>query len=299
MNCSNPLLAARLYKPLIGKSIVKILPRRVETGYSELVDKYGRDNLFFLPCGHCSACVARKKKEWTVRCCMESMEHSENCFITLTYDVEHYPGVMKKEDLVCFIKDLRNRGIKCRYFGCGERGDQNGRCHFHIIIFGWIPKDLKFHSKSQSSVDLYTSKFVSDVWAKGLITVQEFSPFAASYVAGYCLKKMMDHDDSFHIQSTRPGIGATYFFKNVESIYDTDNLVLNFGNHVFSVPRYFDKLADSLDLDLSDVKVARMNKSLALTYAAINQSGAKNPEDAFYHQGLAQDREWKYRKRRI
>lgn len=45
-NCANPLLAARLYKPVIGKSIVKILPRRVEMGYNEYVSKYGRENLF-------------------------------------------------------------------------------------------------------------------------------------------------------------------------------------------------------------------------------------------------------------
>ena len=86
MNCSSPLLAARLYKPLLGKSVVKILPRRVDQGYEENVSKYGRDNLFFLPCGHCKACISRRKKEWSIRCCMEAMDHNENCFITLTYD---------------------------------------------------------------------------------------------------------------------------------------------------------------------------------------------------------------------
>lgn len=301
--CSHPLLAARLYKPLIGTSVIKILPRRVETGYNEVVNKYGRENVFFLPCGHCSACIARRKKEWTIRCCMESMDHEKNCFVTLTYSPENYPGLnrddVRKKDIYNFIKTLRNKNISLRYFGCCERGDQTNRYHMHLILFGFCPDDMKFHSKSKSGIHIYTSKIIDDAWNKGICTVQEFSPFAASYVAGYCLKKIMDCDNSFHFQSTRPGIGAGYFLRNIENIYDTDNLVLNFGSHIFSVPRYFDKLAESLDLDLSDIKEARMNKSMLLNYAAINQSGYANQEEMMYFEGLFRDREWKYKKRSI
>ena len=254
MSCTNPLLALRLYKPEIGKQIIKILPRRVE-GLDFYLSRYNAKDLLELPCGHCPSCLSKRSKEWAVRCALEAMDHEKNCFVTLTYSPVEYDNRDVKQDWKDFIKCLRNKGIKVRYFGCCERGDEQGRQHFHILLFGFMPSDLKRWAKSQSGYYQYTSKFIDSCWQRGLAVVSEFSPYCAQYVSGYVVKKFALSDkDSFHFQSTKPGIGAGYVLRNMDDIYSNDKLILSFGSHKFSVPRYFDKLAENCALDLSDIK---------------------------------------------
>ena len=275
MTCSNPLLALKLLdKSLEGNGKIKILPRRPDMGFDEYAFRYGKDNLLLLPCGHCPSCLSRRSKEWAVRCALEALDHEENCFITLTYDSEHYPGEAKKSDLQAFVKCFRNHGYKIRYFGCCERGDQFNRFHFHIIIFGYFPKDAIPWLKSKSGFMQYKSEEVSSFWNKGIVTVAEFHPFTAQYVAGYVVKKLSNGDKSFfHIQSTRPGIGAGYVLRNIQEIYSDDKLILNFGSHLFSVPRYFDKLAEYAGMDLSDIKASRLEASNMMTSQALRDHG--------------------------
>lgn len=273
MNCVNPLLAVRLYKPNIGKQSIKILPKRVDLSIDSAAKKYGRQNLLLLPCGRCPSCLARKAKEWSVRCCLEALDYEQNSFVTLTYENAPLEASEVKKDMQHFLKGLRNKGYKVRYYGCCERGDQFGRLHAHMILFGYFPKSVRSWAKSDSGYMQYRSLELDDIWQKGIVVVAPFHPFNAQYVAGYVVKKLAVDDDSFHIQSTRPGIGWRYFMKNVNSIYDTDQLVLNFGSHRFSVPRYFDKLADICALDLSDIKEKRMEKSQLYVNQALHDSG--------------------------
>ena len=279
MSCTNPLLAVRLYKPSLGKQVIKILPKRV-LGLEWYQKRYGKDNLLMLPCGHCLSCFSKRSKEWAVRCALESLDHEKNCFVTLTYDNSHYEDRNVKNDWKLFIKALRNKGFKVRYFGCCERGDELGRQHFHILLFGLFPGDVKPFAKSQSGYMQFTSQLLSDCWDhRGLVVVSEFSPYCAQYTAGYVVKKFALGDkDSFHFQSTKPGIGAGYVLRNLETIYENDKLILSFGSHKFSVPRYFDKLAESLDLDLSDVKAKRIEFASYKTISDMQSHGFENQD---------------------
>ena len=112
---------------------------------------------------------------------LESLEHEESYFITLTYDDEHLPipdymtykeewdlgyktleidikvendgtwvdGTLYPEHVKKFIKDLRNYaqnhlGIQgIRYFYCGEYGETTQRPHYHMLLYGMHldPKD--------------------------------------------------------------------------------------------------------------------------------------------------------------
>jgi len=47
-----------------------------------------------LACGQCVGCRLERSRQWAVRCMHEAQMHSENCFITLTYDAEHLPRFM-------------------------------------------------------------------------------------------------------------------------------------------------------------------------------------------------------------
>ena len=235
MSCTSPLLAYRK-----DKGGIAILNRDIWNIY-EAERYFGKENVFFVPCGKCSACRLAKRKEWAVRCAMEAKEYGDNCsFITLTYeDLSVIKGHLVKKDLQGFIKKLRNKGYKFRYFGCGEYGTLNGRPHYHIILFGYRPKDLKLFSTSETGVEMFTSKELDEVWNKGLVVFQNFSPDCASYVAGYVNKKIGEND-GFLLMSKRPGLGFEYLIDHGEQFLKNEVVCDDFGNlKKVIAPRYF------------------------------------------------------------
>lgn len=299
MSCTNPLLAIRLHTYSNGKQKIKILPRN-PVKIESYLKTYGKNNLLLLPCGHCRSCLSKRAKEWSVRCAIEAMDHTENCFVTLTYDNAHYEFRDVKEDWKSFIKALRNRGYTVRYFGCCERGDEFGRQHFHILLFGFFPEDVHRWAKSQKGFMQYTSKLIDDCWNKGLAVVSEFSPYCASYTAGYVVKKFaLGEKESFHFQSTKPGIGAGYALRNMEEIYENDKLVLSFGSHKFAVPRYFDKLAANCALDLSDLKAKRLDAAETMTMQEMRDKGCNCFEDLWNYRDDVAKSQIRYAKRRF
>lgn len=265
MSCLHPSLVVDMGIQENGKHKVKFLSRiddfqtveeakrKYEGHASGCVEGH---KLLLVPCGHCLECIKRRRKTWAIRCELEAKEHAQNCFITLTYDDEHYPGQIIKKDVQLFIKYLaRETGWKQRYFLCGEYGNK-GRGHYHLILFGFFPVDAKPVCKTESGVWSYSSKLISDIWKKGFCMVEDFAPAAASYVAGYVEKKLGDRD-CFVLMSTRPGIGRSYVEKKLDSIYQYDNLVSKNGS-IFGIPRYFDKVAEQCGFDLTKTKRHRL-----------------------------------------
>ena len=224
MSCLHPSLLVDYGVQSNGKHKVKFLSRiddfqtveeakrKYEAHVSGCVDG---PRLLFVPCGHCLECIKRRRKTWAIRCELEAKEYTENSFITLTYDDEHYPGGIVKKDVQLFIKYLaRETGWKQRYFLCGEYGN-NGRGHYHLILFGFFPSDAKPECKTKSGTWSYSSKLISRIWNKGFCMVEDFAPAAASYVAGYVEKKL-GYRDCFVLMSTRPGIGRKFVESNLE-----------------------------------------------------------------------------------
>lgn len=208
-----------------------------------------------LPCGQCYQCRLERSREWATRCILEAQMHERNCFVTLTYDVAHLPTDygLQKDDLTKFIKRLRkNTGVKLRYFACGEYGDQYGRPHYHICIFGYKPDDLVLLSQ-KSGICLYTSAEISKAWQnRGFVTVGDVTFESAAYVARYILKKVTGPDADDHylgrqpeytVMSRRPGIAANWFDRYSEDVYPNDYVVIR-DNIKCKPPRYFDNLYD-------------------------------------------------------
>lgn len=295
MSCEHPLLAVNLGR-FDGKYKLKILPKRVDHNLLSLEEKYGHDNLMLLPCGCCPSCKASHQRQWAVRCTLESKYWRDNCMITLTYAPERRPKKLIKRDLQIFIKNMRNSGVKFRYFACGEYGSDPTKehaPHFHIIMFGYWPSDAKFEYNSKSGFPLYSSKFVEGRWKNGIVTISEMAPGTAMYVAGYVDKKL--GLDEFVLMSTRPGIGERYFREHLFDIYHYDNIVGAFG--VASVPRYCDKIADYMWYDLDDIKVRRKKGSNFGLIQTMLDHGFTNKEDVFgYRHQLMKDRLMKRRR---
>lgn len=273
--CTNPQILVKFgLNPETGKPYSKI-KRRIDFSLADYYKLYGRENVFLVPCGHCSECILRKRKEWSFRCSLEALYHSKNSFITLTYDDDHLPSSLAivKDDLKKFIKAVRNSGFKVRYFGCGERGEQFGRLHAHIILFGFLPDDLVYDSESESGEAIFTSDFVDKLWNKGRTVVQLVGENVGQYVAGYTSKKL-GLKNGFQIQSTRPGIGYQFFVDNKDLILKYDKVYSSVGSG--KVPRYFEKLFEDL---IDSVKQERIDVASKIGYQVARDHNLQHIEE--------------------
>lgn len=274
---------------ITGDSVVN----RVVTHPRRFSDSIVIRDYIEIPCGQCMECRLEYSRQWANRCLLESTEHDQNCFITLTYDNQFLPIVkdcvkpntgevvpmntLRKEDLQKFFKRLRKRldekGIKIRYFACGEYGDQTQRPHYHAIIFGWYPEDIEVNEVRDESglgYRYYQSKMLSEVWPYGIHVVADCTWETCAYVARYVCKKAKGIDKSlydaigvenqFVTMSRKPGIAANWFdshsvcyAKFLNTYVGTD-----FGSRKISHNRYFDKKLEEIDPELlEDLKRIR------------------------------------------
>lgn len=267
MVCYNPLYAYQLgYNHDTGKPIIHIIGSLSSYGKHLRLEQArklaGRQDVMQLPCGQCIGCRLKKADEWGLRCMHEAKFHRQNCFVTLTYNDEHLPsdGSVSLDDITKFFKRLRKAltGVKIRYFYSAEYGDKLFRPHYHIIIFGWFPDDVRLFKISDKSLNdggykLFRSPFLEKVWGKGFITVGAVNFESARYTAKYSLKKLSEErlrlyktynlTPEFNHSSTRGGIGIDFFNKYQESIYNHDYCVVNGIKK--PVPRYYDKLLEA------------------------------------------------------
>lgn len=157
-------------------------------------------------CGQCIACRINKSRMWVGRMLLEYYEHPVASFITLTYG-EKCPNELVKKDLQDFFKRLRSIWPeKIRYYAVGEYGEENGRPHYHAILFGVPPEAKPYVDKAWSI----------DGCSIGFTYVGTCSPGSCAYVAQYLMKtgtsdqrrKENGRQKEFAIMSRKPGIGS-------------------------------------------------------------------------------------------
>lgn len=252
MSCTSPILAYNLgkIKNDKGKWVddVHIIKLKPEDNLQKLQSLYG-NNFMTLPCGKCLSCRKSKAEEWSIRCYLESLGHLNNSFITLTYDDEHNPGTLVKEHVQKFFKDLRNAGFKFRYFCCGEYGEHTKRPHYHILLFGFFPNDIIYHSRTQKGSLLYESPLLQKFWPYGFSSIGLLSPEACCYTARYSMKKIGSYDDyskEFILMSLRPGLGHKYVVEHIDQLLDDGQFYLGeFG--IKNLPRYVRNILNDYD----------------------------------------------------
>lgn len=202
MTCLNPkkvwLAKTTVYDRQLKKykEIRKILfsrPDKLKEFYDEWTVKSD-----VIPCGKCAGCKVDKANDWATRAYLESLNHQQNCFITLTYSDENYNDKnLNKSDLQKFWKRLRKElPVKIKYLACGEYGSQTLRKHYHAAIFGWTPTDLIRYKKTELHQWLYTSKFLERIWGKGYVIVGQLTYESAAYIARYVQKKGYGTDNA-------------------------------------------------------------------------------------------------------
>lgn len=215
-----------------------------------------------LPCGQCVGCRLERSRQWAIRCMHEAQMHTENCFITLTYNDEHLPSdrSLHYRDFQLFIKRLRKRypGRRIRYYMAGEYGESYGRPHWHACIFGLDFHDQELWKRTAAGSLLYRSKDLELLWPFGYSTVGRVTFESAAYVARYIMKKVTGKNAAEHYQeidpdtgeitnrtpeftkmSLKPGIGYEWYKQYTSDVYPHDYVVVR-GKKV-KPPKYYDK----------------------------------------------------------
>lgn len=138
-----------------------------------------------------------------------------------------------------------------RYFVCGEYGAKFRRPHYHLIIFGWKPSDLRpWMTKGNHMI--YRSAQVEKLWKFGFSTVAPVQGGVAAYCAKYVTKKFSRLNDDwiwkdsvfpeFSLQSVRHGgIGAPWYDDNFEQMMSQGFATIRLGGNYIkqAIPRYY------------------------------------------------------------
>lgn len=209
--------------------------------------------------------------------------HEFSSFITLTYDDEHIPESRSLDyrDFQLFMKKLRKRAGKVRFFMCGEYGETTNRPHYHACLFGCFFQDRVKYKDLPSGSSLYTSAILSDLWEHGFSSVGDVTFESAAYVARYIVKKITGSRAEEHYKYTspdgevfarvpeyvhmslKPGIGAPWYNKYSAEVFPRDEVIVR-GMRM-KPPKYYDNLLEASDLDTFEfLQGERYKKSLKL-----------------------------------
>lgn len=249
MTCLNPIWCHRTdlpnengKRPLVFNSRKSIL----------------HDDALQVPCGKCEGCQLDKSRIWSVRMYHELSLHSQSCFVTLTY-ADDNQRVLDKSHFQDFMKRLRYRFGKFRYFACGEYGDQTRRPHYHMVLYGsdFLGFSYKVNDK------LYGNKALEAVWGHGNVVIAPVEFDAICYVAGYVCKKI-GKDDGFQLMSRKPGIGKGWLDKYKQELINNGFVVI--GGQRMNIPNQYMKWYEH---EFEEVKEKRKENAKSYTPEAL------------------------------
>lgn len=146
-----------------------------------------------VPCGQCLPCRINSRRRKTTRFLLEAQGTPGPVqFVTLTYEDDHLPvaldwdgclvASLRPRDLQLWLKRLRKLvGPGVRWAAVGEYGDETGRPHYHVLLFGFGWNEAR---------DACCS-----TWNMGGVDVLEARDDTLAYMAGYTVKKMTGQAD--------------------------------------------------------------------------------------------------------
>lgn len=225
----------------------------------------------------------------------EAQMHSENCFVTLTYDNDHLVGPsLEYRDFQLFMKRVRKEIFprRVRFFMAGEYGERNFRPHFHCLFFGFRFPESEFITRSRSGGPpgphrIWRSDLLDSLWGLGFSSVGELTFESAAYVARYVMKKrtgpmagdaykrvdlttgeVVDVRPEFCRMSLKPGIGASWFERYQAEVFPHDRVIVR-GKEA-KPPRYYLQLLERQDPAAREA--VRLNRRVAAWGAAAEQT---------------------------
>lgn len=92
--------------------------------------------------GRCRGCVGCKRwtrAQWLSRLLLEQVSQEKPPrMLTLTYRDE---STFSENNVSLYVRSIRRRGDKLRFFGTSERGTKTGRLHHHMILWSDVDKE--------------------------------------------------------------------------------------------------------------------------------------------------------------
>lgn len=250
---------------------------RTDSGEIVFTDRGGHRPLE-LPCGQCIGCRLERSRQWAVRIMHEAQMHEFSSFVTLTYAEENIPygDSLYYRDYQLFMKRLRKKFRKARFFMCGEYGERTSRPHYHTCLFGVFFEDRYPWRVSPAGFQLYRSPTLESLWDLGAAEIGDLSFESAAYVARYCTKKVTGagaeahyaklvpstgeivmREPEFARMSLKPGIGAKWLEKYKADVYPHDGVFVN--GHFCKPPRYYDRQLS--DFEISSLEASRFERA--------------------------------------
>lgn len=244
-----------------------------------------------ISCGQCIGCRLERSRIWAVRISNEASLYKDNCFITLTYSPEYLPsdGSLDVRHFQLFMKKLRKKYGKIRFFHCGEYGERLGRPHYHACLLGFDFPDKILLRTTERGDEVFSSKSLDALWGMGRTEIGSVTFESAAYVARYITKKVTGKAAEEHYSRTdfdtgeiielkpeyttmsrRPGIGEPWLKKFHADVYNWDQMVTRSGA-VIPPPRYFDKRYELMNPEhMAKVKMKREQRDVNVYGTAEN-----------------------------
>lgn len=254
---------------------------RLVSGTVVFVERGDIHHALKLACGQCIGCRLERSRAWAVRCMHEAQMHEHSCFVTLTYDSDHLPShnSLSYADFQAFMRRLRKRLGKCRFYMCGEYGERNWRPHFHACLFGVRFPDRVFLKSLPSGSRIYRSAILESLWSFGYSSIGDVTFESAAYIARYVCKKVTGDAARVHYarvdvetgevyaltpeftrMSLKPGIGRLWFDKYLRDVFPHDRVIVR-GKAV-KPPKYYKQLLKLRDGFASDdIDFARVQRA--------------------------------------
>lgn len=205
-------------------------------------------------CRECPPCRAHHALQIALRCVCEHVANgAPGTFATLTYapDFIYAPlgaPSVSPQHVTRWLKRLRKRYGKVRYFVAAEYGDKGGRPHYHALLFGRV----------------FTSAQLELTWKFGSVHVDELVTPTILYTAQYVEKKLYGALADEHYRGVFPpfhrasqGLGRDYLTKYLSNVaLDSVWVPTPDGGYRMPLPdsllQYLEKVSPLLHEALSD-----------------------------------------------
>lgn len=216
-------------------------------------------------CRNCEECLKVRRGGWVARAMAEKTQWSHTLCVALSYDdtTQENRDAAKffaYTDVRDFMKRLlsacrrKQRGARVKFLCAGEQGDENGRCHWHMILYSdldltqiGVVKGIKHRKRvvltdrrDMLTVGRIKKRLNWSIWGKGFVTFQEADQGGMQYVLSYCLKDQFTIEKSegtkreakaenfatgLFRMSKYPPIGETWLMQKMEGL-DAQGAVL-------------------------------------------------------------------------
>lgn len=228
-----------------------------------------------VPCGRCSYCKLRRKKDWTFRMLQEDKRSFNSAFVTLTYDTQYVPitsngfmtldnpNILKPEDQVIIKRGINKGKIKCRQdhitqflkqFRALETRSHNYPEDFPKMKYYLCAEYGEEYARPHYHLvifNLYDHRNLGKAWKYGQIHIGESVTGASiAYTAGYMdkLKRIPEHSKDYRrkeFSRMSRGIGDNYTTKQMKEWHKLDIVNNNYvslgGGIKQAMPRYYYK----------------------------------------------------------